>query len=106
MQLSGTVSGLEIASIDSSVCCASSLMWLTNRGICPSSVQTKEDVPGCDLSLLQTADLLHLGLDGYRFGRPVKFSGIYQFQIIRNYIHENVTQFLYQCRGRISKFQI
>ena len=46
---------------------ASSLMWLTLRGICSIRVQMKVEtwrVPGCDLSLLQTADLLHLGLDG------------------------------------------
>ena len=44
---------------------ASWLMWLIERGICPSKVQMKVNawwVPGCDLSLLNKRNLLHLGL--------------------------------------------
>jgi hypothetical protein len=46
---------------------ASSLMWLSTRGICISRMQMKVNawkVPGCDLSLLRTVDLLHIGLNG------------------------------------------
>ena len=44
-----------------------SLMWLTRRGISVRRMQMKVDgerVRGCDLLLLQTIDLVHLGLDG------------------------------------------
>ena len=43
-----------------------SLMWFTRRGICARSIQMKVDgwrVRGCDLLLLETIDLVHLGLD-------------------------------------------
>ena len=44
----------------------SSLLWLIQRRICASRMQMKVNawrVPGCDLSLLKTVDLLHLGLN-------------------------------------------
>ena len=44
---------------------AASLMWLSIRGISIFRMLMKEDawrVPGCDLSLLKTVDLLHVGL--------------------------------------------
>ena len=46
---------------------AASLMWLSTRGISISRMEMKVDawrVPACDLSLLKTADLLHVGLNG------------------------------------------
>ena len=46
---------------------AASLMWLSIRGICISRMEMKVDawqVPGCDLSLLRTVDLLHVVLNG------------------------------------------
>ena len=58
---------LRAAAIDEMRHVASSLMWLIERGICVSRLQMKDDawqVPGCDLSLLQTIDLVHLDLDG------------------------------------------
>ena len=45
----------------------SSLMWLIRRGIHARRVQMKEDawlVRGCDLLLLETADIEHFGLSG------------------------------------------
>jgi Leucine Rich repeat len=48
---------------------ASSLMWLISRGIVVSRLQMKADsweVRRCDLSLLNTIDLMHLGLNGSR----------------------------------------
>ena len=56
---------LRLPSIDSMDHSASSLMWVIQRGICTSRVQMKDNawrVPGCDLSLLKTIGLLHLGL--------------------------------------------
>ena len=58
---------LRSASIDNMDHNSSSLMWLIQRGICPTRVQRKDDgwrVPGCNLSLLKTTNLLHLGLRG------------------------------------------
>ena len=55
------------ASIDGMDHSASSLAWLLSRRICTSRVQMKVDawrVPGCDLSLLKTVNLFHLGLNG------------------------------------------
>ena len=46
---------------------AASLMWLSIRRICISRMEIKVyawQVPGCDLSLLETVDLLHVVLDG------------------------------------------
>ena len=43
-----------------------SLTWFARRGICARSIQMKVDgwrVRGCDLLLLETIDLVHLGLD-------------------------------------------
>ena len=57
---------LRSPSIDSMDHSASSLMWMIRRGICASRVQMKREawrVPGCDLSLLKTSGLLHLGLN-------------------------------------------
>ena len=56
---------LRSPSIDSMDHSASSLKWVIQRGVCPSRVQMKDyawRVPGCDLSLLKTTGLLHLGL--------------------------------------------
>ena len=58
---------LRAGAIDDVYHGASSLMWLIERGICVSRLQMKDDawrVPGCYLSLLQTIDLVHLGLNG------------------------------------------
>ena len=58
---------LRSASIDNMHHSASSLMWVIHRGICASRVHMKVDswrVPGCDLSLLKTFNLLHLELMG------------------------------------------
>ena len=58
---------LRSAAIDDMRHGALSLMWLIERGICVSRLQMDHDVwrvPGCDLSLLQTIDLVHLGFDG------------------------------------------
>ena len=44
-----------------------SLMWLTRRGICARRMQMKVDglrVRGCDLLLLETIELVDLGLEG------------------------------------------
>ena len=43
------------------------LMWVAKRGICTRSIQMKVDgwlLRGSDLLLLETIDLVHLGLDG------------------------------------------
>ena len=61
--LLGSLRSSSIESMDHS---ASSLMWLMQRGICASRVQMKDNawrVHGCDLSLLKTTGLLHLGLN-------------------------------------------
>ena len=60
---------LRSPSVDNMDHSASSLMWLIQRGICASRVQMKSNawrVPGCDLSLLKTIGLLHLGLNDCR----------------------------------------
>ena len=60
---------LRAIAIDNMHHSASSLMWLIERGIRVSRLQMKDDawrVPGCDISLLQTIDLVHLGFDGCR----------------------------------------
>ena len=47
----------------------SSLTWLIRRGIHARRVQMKVDawrVRGCDLLLLETDEIVHLGLDGCR----------------------------------------
>lgn len=57
---------LRSPSIDNMDHCALSLMWLIQRGICATRVNMKVNawrIPGCDLSLLQTVNLLHLGLN-------------------------------------------
>ena len=57
---------LRSPSVDSLDHSASSLMWLVQRGICVSRLQMKDKawrVPGCDLSLLKTIGLIHLGLN-------------------------------------------
>ena len=46
---------------------ASSMKWLSMRGICVLKLQMKVDawqVPGHDLSLLRTIELLHIGHNG------------------------------------------
>lgn len=61
------LASLRSASFDKMDHIASSLMWLVHRGICASRIQVKYDAwlePGCDLSLLKTDELLHLGLNG------------------------------------------
>ena len=58
---------LRISSVDNIDHSASSLMWLISRGVCASRIQMKVNawrVPGCDLSLLKTVNLVHLGLNG------------------------------------------
>ena len=58
---------LRSTSIDEMDHTASSLIWLSIRGICISRMQMKVNawkVPGCDLSLLRTVDLRHVGLNG------------------------------------------
>ena len=60
---------LRSAAIDDMHHSASSLMWLIQRRIVVTRIQMKVNawrVPGCDLSLLDTSNLLHLGLDGCR----------------------------------------
>ena len=45
----------------------SSLMWLSKRGICASRLQMKirdSRVHGCDILLVETRALVHLGLRG------------------------------------------
>ena len=57
------------AALDDIVHSASSLKWLSMRGISVSRLQMKVDawrVDLCDVSLLKTSDLLHIGLDGCR----------------------------------------
>ena len=57
---------LRSPSIDNINHSLSSLHWLIQRGICASRIQMKVNawkVPGCDLALLKTNDLLHLGLN-------------------------------------------
>jgi Leucine Rich repeat len=58
---------LRSTAIDNMDHSASSLMWLISRGIVVSRLQMKADtwqVRRCDLSLLNTIDLVHLGLNG------------------------------------------
>ena len=60
------IRSVRVTSIDNMVHGASSLMWLIQRGINATRIQMKVDAwrpPGCDLSLLKTKDLRHLGLD-------------------------------------------
>ena len=60
---------LRSQSIDNINHTSSSLHWLIQRGICASRIQMKVnawEVPGCDLALLKTNDLLHLGLNSCR----------------------------------------
>ena len=60
------LASLRSSSIDSIDHSASSLMWVMQRGICASRVKMKDNawrVPGCDLSLLKTIGLFHLGLN-------------------------------------------
>ena len=60
---------LRFPSIDNMHHSPSSLRWLIQRGICTSRIQMKVNawkVPGCDLTLLKTNDLAHLGLKGCR----------------------------------------
>ena len=61
------IRSVRATSIDNMVHSASSLIWLIQRGINVTRIQMKINawrLPGCDLSLLTTADLLHFGLDG------------------------------------------
>ena len=61
------VHSLRAAGIDEWGHSFASLMWLIRRGICARRVQMKVDcwrVFECDLILLQTIDLVHLGLNG------------------------------------------
>ena len=58
---------LRATALDNMDHSTSSLMWLLRRGICVSRMQMKVDAwqgAGCDLSLLKTVDLLHLGFNG------------------------------------------
>ena len=58
---------LRSAGIDELGHSFATLMWVAKRGICARSIQMKVDgwrVRGCDLLLLETIDLVHLGLDG------------------------------------------
>ena len=60
---------LRCPSIDKMNHSTSSLHWLLQRGICASRIQMKVNawkVPGRDLALLKTNDLLHLGLNSCR----------------------------------------
>lgn len=63
MTLLRSLRATEIDNMDHS---ASSLMWMTKRGICPSRLQMKVDAwraRECDLSLLNIRNLLHIGLN-------------------------------------------
>ena len=58
---------LRATSVDNMYHNACSLMWLIQRGINVTRIQMKPyawRLPGCDLSLLKTMYLIHLGLNG------------------------------------------
>ena len=64
MSLLRSVRATSIDNMDHNI---SSLMWLIRRGINVTRVRMKRDawrLPGCDLSLLKTINLIHLGLNG------------------------------------------
>ena len=58
---------VRATSVDNMYHNACSLMWLIQRGINVTRIRMKRNswrLPGCDLSLLKTMHLIHLGLNG------------------------------------------